>query len=459
MKNENRWGFVQVHWALRVPIFLVALLATLLVFASSTQSMSASTFAAQTADDETVTLEVVGTTMGVVRYRVLVVSNEPTDAEKSKLKSTVSTTLSRVNDLMSTYQDDSDVSRFNRTESTDWFDVDSETATVVNRAQEISQLSDGAFDITVGPAVQAWNFGAGKGEFEIPTEKTIEELKQNTGFGLIEVRLSPPALKKSNPKAGIDLSAIAKGYAVDAVAAALENLGYKRLMVEVGGEVFAAGERASGGAWRIAVESPNAMGKPFGSSLAKYVEVLDTGIATSGNYRNFEMHQGVRYSHTIDPRTCRPVTHNLATASVVAKNCMTADALATAVMVMGEAGGHELCESLNCELFTMVRNGEELSQQSSENFPVFELPVEDDPEAKIVAASSTKTGPSIWPTFLAALVVFGLMILAMSVGAIFNNRPVQGSCGGLANMTNEDGDEVCGVCSKPTTDCVESTTT
>jgi hypothetical protein len=138
---------------------------------------------------------------------------------------------------------------------------------------------------------------------------------------------------------------------------------------------------------------------------------------------------------------------------------MTADALATAVMVMGEAGGHELCESLNCELFTMVRNGEELSQQSSENFPVFELPVEDDPEAKIVAASSTKTGPSIWPTFLAALVVFGLMILAMSVGAIFNNRPVQGSCGGLANMTNEDGDEVCGVCSKPTTDCVESTTT
>ena len=191
-------------------------------------------------------VEITGTTMGSIPYKAVVVC-DPNESEADALKSAVVDSLETVNRLMSTYQPDSDISRFNRSESTDWFDVDSETALVISRSLAISRQTDGAFDITVGPAVNAWKFGPDKSEFKPPTDEKISELKNRTGYKNLSVRDTPPAIKKSIANLEIDLSAIAKGYAVDRVAKAISKLGYDRAMVEVGGEVIAT---ASASQWR-----------------------------------------------------------------------------------------------------------------------------------------------------------------------------------------------------------------
>ena len=182
-------------------------------------------------------VEVTGTTMGSISFRVVVVAEDPQPAEMSTIKDAVNDSLQRVNELMSTYLEDSDISKFNRSDSTQWQTVEVETATVVARALEICELTDGAFDPTVGPAVNAWNFGPGKKIVpELPAVELIEELKSIVGYQHIEARIKPPALKKSNPKVQLDLSAIAKGYAVDLVGKSIAGLGYEDFMVVVGGE-------------------------------------------------------------------------------------------------------------------------------------------------------------------------------------------------------------------------------
>ena len=281
-------------------------------------------------------VEITGTTMGSIPYKAVVVC-DPTESEAVDLKTAVVDSLDTVNRLMSTYQPDSDISRFNRSQSTDWFDVDEETAAVISRALEISRQTDGAFDVTVGPAVNAWKFGPDKSEFQPPTDDAISELKEVIGYKNLSVRKSPPAIKKSIANLEIDLSAIAKGYAVDRVADSIAKLGYDRAMVEVGGEVIASGQRANGGPWIVGVEQPD---QTNSKTVVRKLELDNAAVATSGDYRNFYEYQGKRYSHTIDPKTLRPVNHSLATASVIAKDCMTADALATAAMVMGAEKAH-----------------------------------------------------------------------------------------------------------------------
>jgi thiamine biosynthesis lipoprotein len=410
-------------------------------------------------------IEVRGRTMGPIPFKVLVVTE---DSEVKKLKavqSAVNDSLQRVNELMSTYLEDSDISKFNRTDANDWQTVDSETATVVSKALEICKLTDGAFDPTVGPLVKAWNFGPDKKDKpELPSAEQIKELMSLVGYQNIEVRSDPPAIRKRNPKAQLDLSAIAKGYAVDRVGRSLKQLGYENFMVEVGGEVLTFGERASGGSWNVGIEKPNSeAGLADSERSHRVVELSGQAVATSGDYRNFIDIDGQRYSHTIDPRTGRPVTHNMAVASVIAEDCMTADALATAMMVMGSEKGAELCAKLSCDYLTISRSesddGLPLITEASENFPL----VEETAKAKATQAIATEELKSakssrseILPVFIATFVVFCLMILGMAVGAIFNNKPVTGSCGGIANMTNEDGEAVCGICSKPTIDCEET---
>jgi thiamine biosynthesis lipoprotein len=392
-----------------------------------------------------VPFEISGTTMGPIQYKV-VIAHHPESVTPEQLQSKVQSTLDRVNQLMSTYLPDSDVSRFNASNSTEFQDVDAETARVVARAIEIGELTDGAFDITVGPAVNLWNFGPGKGEFELPSGDAIEAVKELIGSEKLEVRLDPPAIKKSVAELKIDLSAIAKGYAVDQVAKTLDDSGCRQFMVEVGGEVYARGERSAGGSWRIGVERPTEFGREIGS----VAEISDRAMATSGDYRNFHEHAGNRYSHTIDPETCRPVRHGLATACVVTDDCMSADALATAIMVLGVERGRAVCDQVGAEYLIAQRDsdfGDDLTETVSDGFPLRRI--ESDPDSL--------DSNSIWPTFIGAAVVFGLVVLGMAVGSIFGNKPVQGSCGGLANMTNEDGETECGVCSKPVTDCVERT--
>jgi len=382
-------------------------------------------------------LKLSGKTMGPISWNVTI-ADSGSQSKMMVIESSVQATLDRINSLMSTYQPDSDLSRFNQSDSTDWILVNTETARVVARAQEISEQSGGTFDITVGPAVDAWQFGPSKkATFKVPTDEQIEQLQQRIGYQKVSVRADPPALKKSNPDIQIDLSAIAKGYAVDQVGETLAELGYKNFMVEVGGEVITRGFRESGTKWRIGVEAPAELERKLG----KIAELTDIAMATSGDYRNYQAVGAKRFSHTIDPTTARPVEHSLASASVIAPDCMTADAVATAVMVLGAEEGMKLCQKMNLELFTITRNldfGDKFTESSTEKFPFAAVP---------------QKQQSIWPTFLGALVVFVLVVLGMAVGAIFGNKPVTGSCGGLANMSGDDGGGSCSVCSKPVTDC------
>jgi len=411
--------------------------------------------------EEPTSLNLFGFTMGTIEYNVIV-AHHPDSVDQKTLQDKVHGALERVNGLMSTYIPDSDVSRFNDSDSTDFVTVDSETAIVVNRAIEISLQTDGAFDITVGPAVDLWKFGPDKSKLiELPEQAMIEKTKSLIGYEKLEVRLDPPGIRKTEPGLKIDLSAIAKGYAVDQVAKELDDVGSEHFMVEVGGEVLTRGNRASGGPWRVGVERPNSEkvaltpGDIGTRELSKVAGISNKAMATSGDYRSFFEFEGRRYSHTIDPKTCKPVEHGLATACIVAEDCMTADAIATAVSVLGVEKGKSVCEKLGVEFLLIERDsdfGEELTEHKSEKFPIAAIQIAAQPAKKVDARRPTN---SILPAFIGAAVIIGLAILGMAVGSIFGNKPVQGSCGGLANMTNEDGESNCSICAKPTTDCVE----
>ncbi len=398
-------------------------------------------------------IKISGKTMGPITYSV-VIAQPATELSHAMASAAVQATLDRVNGLMSTYRADSDVGRFNRSESTDWIAVDPETVAVVARSLEISRLTGGAFDITVAPVVNLWRFGPDKKEpVELPSVDQVEALKQRVGYQKIQVQANPPAIKKTDPLASIDLSAIAKGYAVDQVGKTLDELGCRNYFIEVGGEVVSRGERPAGGMWRVGIEAPNEL---VTKEVSQIAELNNQAMATSGDYRNFFVIQGQRYSHTIDPTTCRPVEHSLASACVIATDCMTADAIATAVMVMGAERGHRLCEASGWRLMTMARDkdfGDELTVVYSPGFPIFDPPTPDTNDASAIAVPEPTQ--SIWPTLIGAFVVISLAIAGMAIGAIFGKKSIRGSCGGLANMTDGLGDASCGVCSKPVSECPE----
>ena len=392
-------------------------------------------------------IDIIGKTMGPIVYRVVVVETT-TALDKDQLGKAIQERLDHVNALMSTYQDDSDVTRFNKSRSKDWIEVHADTAKVMARALEIGDLTDGAFDVTVGPAVNLWNFGPEKTKFQKPSDSEIESIQVKIGYQNVSTRLDPPAIRKSIPEIEIDFSAIAKGYAVDVVAERLRELGCDRFLVEVGGEVSGQGLNQDGQPWRVGIERP----KENTREIEAVSSLVDAAMATSGDYRNYFVHEGKRYSHAIDPRTCRPTSELLATACVVAPDCMTADALATALMVVGAAQARAICEKLDVTYYLVERSKTAPNDESrftrhvSPSFPLGD-------GAKQIVSVVEKQG--ILPVFLSALVVFGLAILGMSAGAIFANKPVQGSCGGLASMAT--GETTCGVCNDPVEDCEEYT--
>ncbi|TWT98096.1 Thiamine biosynthesis lipoprotein ApbE precursor [Botrimarina colliarenosi] len=308
-----------------------------------------------------------GATMGT-RYNVSVVGGDEADAKA--LQQRLDERLAEVNRRMSTYDPQSELSRFNAGDSTDWFDVSAETASVVQSALELASASEGAFDPTVGPLVNLWGFGPDKRRDEAPSDGDIAAAKARVGFAAVEARLDPPALRKATPGVYLDLSAIAKGHGVDAVAELIAEAGYAAAMVEIGGEVRAFGAKPGGKPWRIGLEKPES---GLTHSLQEVIELSDRSLATSGDYRNFFEVDGRRYSHTIDAATGRPVTHNLATVTVQATTCRDADGLATTLLVLGPTAGYDWAVGRGVAALFVSRTDDELIERTT---PAWERPAD-----------------------------------------------------------------------------------
>lgn len=280
-----------------------------------------------------------GRTMGT-SYSVTLVGG--TRGEADQQKRAIDDRLALVNRRMSTYDTESELSRFNASDLTDWFEVSAETAAVTEAALALAGSTDGAYDPTVGPLVNLWGFGPGERRRRPPNEEEIAEVQALVGYSFIEVRLDPPALKKANPAARLDLSSIAKGHGSDAIAELLAEAGYEAFMVEIGGEVRTRGTKPGGLPWRIGIEKvPSPQAGDGSRQIQSVVELADRSLATSGDYRNYFEHEGIRYSHTIAPTTGHPVTHGGATVTVLADTCRDADGLATALLVLGPAAGYD----------------------------------------------------------------------------------------------------------------------
>ncbi|MEM7316375.1 MAG: FAD:protein FMN transferase, partial [Planctomycetota bacterium] len=327
--------------------------------------------------------------------------------------------------------------------STDWFSVDLETAEIVGRAKSISLETDGLFDVTVAPLVKLWKFGSQDGEAisNPPTPSQIAEAMKLVGSDKIEVQLDPPALKKQHADMRIDLSAIAKGYAVDQVASILESNDVSDFMIEIGGEIRVAGNSSKGGAWRIGIESPDRGER----NVDSVVSLGDCAIATSGDYRNFREINGTIYTHVIDPTTGQSVHHDLASVTVIANDCEKADALATALLAKGHDHGKAWAEQHDIDAMFLRRSDGKILHSYTGDFPAV--------ETKPDQASRSFAGEFFQVAAIAGL-IFGIAVIAMSVGTIFSNRRLTGSCGGLAAVTDEQGKTVCELCSRPSPDCL-----
>lgn len=300
-------------------------------------------------------IQITGPTMGTT-YLVKI-ARPPSGVEAEAVREGVERVLDHVNTSMSTYREDSELSMLNRNTATGWISASLGLVQVIQEALRVSRLTNGAFDVTVGPLVNLWGFGPNGRTERAPTQAQIEAAMKKVGYDRIDARLSPPAIHKDSTQISIDLSAIAKGYAIDKVSNHLESLGVHDYLVEIGGDLKVKGHNQENTPWRIAIEQP----LPGHRSVHRVIELTDRAMATSGDYRNYFEHDGRRYSHTIDPRQGTPISHNLASVTVVSPKAMHADAMATALMVLGPVEGYALAEQHELEVYFLTRNGDTLN--------------------------------------------------------------------------------------------------
>ena len=319
-------------------------------------------YGCDTSRESAVPVSISGPTMGT-SYSIKL-SELPVGVIQEGLHKNVDDILERINDQMSTYRQDSELSRFNRFAGRDWFDVSPETAQVVREALSVSLKSGGAFDVTVGPLVNLWSFGPQQRSRKVPSDGEIKDTLAIIGYQHLKVRTKPPAMQKLVDGLEVDLSAIAKGFAVDQVAELLIQRGVKGFLVEIGGEILTHGTKANGSPWTVGLELP----ADDQRSVQEVINLGDHALATSGDYRNFFIQEGKRYSHTIDPRTGRPVEHRLASVTVIAARCMSADAWATTLMVLGPEKGYEFAVGQDLAVVFVIRDKNGFSRKPTPAF-------------------------------------------------------------------------------------------
>ncbi len=297
-----------------------------------------------------------GTTMGTY-YDIKIAHSPLTQVEARRLYQEVTSFLKKINQQMSTYIEDSEISRFNRHTSTDPFSVSPEFARVTRSALYWAESTGGAFDPTLDPLINAWGFGRHQAQ-EAPQKELIETALEQVGYGLILVP-NDHHIQKIQPDVQLNLNAIAKGYAVDGISSLLRQAGALNHYVEIGGDLVVSGHNIEGNPWRVGIENPDPDALP-GQSLYGIAHLSSGALAGSGDYRQFrEDEEGLTVSHILDPRTGRPVSHALASVNVWACTCMDADAVATALMVMGHEDGMRWIEKqTNAEAIFFVRQTE-----------------------------------------------------------------------------------------------------
>lgn len=306
-----------------------------------------------------------GATMGT-SYNIKIVTPTTRPLDQTLLHGQIDSLLQNINQIMSTYIEDSELSLLNKAPANTWIGVSQDLLDVLFIAMETSRKSGGAFDITVGPLVNLWGFGPEHNKSDLPSEADIQLRKERIGYQHLKIQTAPPAVLKSIDGMYNDLSAIAKGWGVDRIADFLESRDYHNYLVEIGGEIRAKGSNLHRRPWRIGVSSADAA-----SGIQKVIEVVDIGVATSGDYRNYFEKDGVRYSHTIDPRTGRPITHNVASVTVIHPSCMIADAYATAINVLGFEAGMALAEKENLPVLLIVKMKNGFVEKKTPSFDVY----------------------------------------------------------------------------------------
>ena len=302
-----------------------------------------------------------GAVMGT-QYHVTVVA---ADMDEPAVSAMIDRTLKGVDSAMTTYQTDSELMQLNAASTDAWIAVSEALYSVLSTSRRVYELTEGAFDPSVGRLVRLWGFGPDD-VARIPDPQAITEALATTGFQYLELDEAQVRVRKLRDME-LDLSAVAKGYAVDAVAIQLQAAGFHDYLVEVGGELRVKGRSPRGDAWRVAIEQPGLLQGQVHAAIQ-----LDTAaMATSGDYRNFRDFNGERYSHELDPASGRPAQNSLVSVTVIAAECASADALATGLMAMGADKARALALREQLPVYMMVRNGEALDTWHSPAFSAY----------------------------------------------------------------------------------------
>jgi thiamine biosynthesis lipoprotein len=325
---------------------------SLFLFALILSCVGLSACDSNTPDQQQVTFS--GPMMGT-EYRVTVIRQSPLgDArhQDTRLESVIIGAMDSVNQSMSNYIVDSEISRFNRLPANQGQKLSPDFAQVVTEALDISRVSDGAFDITLARAIDAWGFGPEGQITQTPSTEDIQLLRATVGID--KLIFQHDSLTKTVDGVEISLSAIAKGYAVDKVAMALDALGITRYLVNIGGELRASGKSVDGQLWRVGIEKPHILG-----GVQEIAQLDNVAIATSGDYRNYHIIDGQQFSHMIDSSTLMPVYHKLALVSIISQRASTADALATAMMAMDEKRAWQFAQNNELAAYLIIRGDTE----------------------------------------------------------------------------------------------------
>jgi len=299
-----------------------------------------------------------GLTMGT-SYQVTL----QVEAQRLKsIKQLIDQKLVQINGRMSTYLPHSEISNFNLKHTLDCQKVSKDTYQVVKTALMVSKSTAGAFDITLDPVIEEWGFDRKFTHEQIPSQQKIDQLLAEVGYQ--KLSLGEQCIKKAHRQLSINLSAIAKGFGVDQIAVLLNQQGIQNYLVEIGGETASKGVNPFDKSWRLAIESPIEKLR----AIQKIFLPLGLGVATSGDYRNYFEKNDIRYSHTIDPQTGRPIRHNLVSVTVLHKSTMLADAYATALLVMGKDKALAFAEKHHLAVYLLIKKDQHFVEFYSDAF-------------------------------------------------------------------------------------------